>query len=131
MTEGVSKDIRENKNTKITQKIFDLVNKFEVRLVCTLDAFCDYCKEVEESGEDKGPLYKWTKDVINNPEKKIKHSKSFAFYKGNEQIYEKVLADALYLDLIELQKKNIIEDVKLYDNNLNNNPQPPKKYFAD
>ena len=131
MTEGVSKDIRENKNTKITQKIFDLVNKFEVRLVCTLDAFCDYCKEVEESGEDKGPLYKWTKDVINNPEKKIKHSKSFAFYKGNEQIYEKVLADALYLDLIELLKKNIIEDVKLYDNNLNNNPQPPKKYFAD
>ena len=131
MTEGVSKDIRENKNTKITQKIFDLVNKFEVRLVCTLDAFCDYCKEVEESGEDKGPLYKWTKDVINNPEKKIKHSKSFAFYKGNEQIYEKVLADALYLDLIELQKKNIIEDVKLYDNNLNNNPQPPKKYFVD
>ena len=68
MAEDVSKDIRENKNTKVTQKIFDLANKFDVRLVCTLDAFCDYCREIEESGEDKGPLYKWTKDVITNPE---------------------------------------------------------------
>ena len=66
MAEDVSKDIRENKNTKVTQKIFDLANKFDVRLVCTLDAFCDYCREIEESGEDKGPLYKWTKDVITN-----------------------------------------------------------------
>ena len=46
VTEDVSKDIRENKKTKVTQKIFDLVKKFDVRLVCTLDAFCDYCRQV-------------------------------------------------------------------------------------
>ena len=131
VAEDVSKDIRENKNTKVTQKIFDLASKFDVRLVCTLDAFCDYCREIEESGEDKGPLYKWTKDVITNPEKKIKHSKSFAFYKGNNQIYEKALAEALYSDLRKLLKLEIIKDVKLYDNDLKSNPQPPKKYFVD
>ena len=131
VTEDVSKAIRENKKTKVTQKIFDLVKKFDVRLVCTLDAFCDYCKEVEENGEDKGPLYKWTKDVIANPEKRAKHRKSFAFYRGNDQIYEKELANELFSDLGKLLKKNIIKDVKLHDNQLSSNPQPPNKYFAD
>ena len=131
VAEDVSKDIRENKKTKVTNQIFDLVQKFDVILVCTLDAFCDYCKEVEENGEDKGPLYKWTKDVIANPEKRVKHSKSFAFYKGNLQTYDKALADALYSDLCKLLKKDIIKDVKLHDNDLKSNPQPPKKYFVD
>ena len=131
VTEDVSKDIRENKKTKVTQKIFDLVQKFDVRLVCTLDAFCNYCKEVEENGEDKGPLYKWTKDVIANPEKRAKHIKSFAFYQGNEQIYDKVLADALYAECCKLLQKDIIKDANLHDNNLKTNPQPPKRYFAD
>ena len=50
--------------------------------------------------------------------KRAKHSKSFAFYRNNDQIYEKALASALFSDLGKLLKKDIIKDVKLHDNQL-------------
>ena len=39
VAEDVSKDIRENKNTKVTQKIFDLANKFDVDWFVLLTLF--------------------------------------------------------------------------------------------
>ena len=72
------------------------------------------------------PLYHWTKSVIQDPDKQIKHSKSFAFYFGDEQIYEKDLAVSLYNDLVEFNDENKIEEIKMIDSNPRNNPQPPK-----
>ena len=60
------------------------------------------------------------------PQKKIKHSKSFAFYLGNEQIYEKQRAQSLYNDLLAFNNENKIEEIKIIDSNPRNNPQPPK-----
>lgn len=99
-----------------------------VTSVCTYDAFCGYCQEAEANGVEKYSLYEWTKATIDNPEKKDKHVKSFAFYKGSDQVYEKSLAELLHRDLTPLQNNGIIEELKLIDSNPENNPQPPKKY---
>lgn len=48
-------------------------------LVCTYDAFSAYCAEAEENGINEYELYYWTKATIDNPEKKAKHIKSYAF----------------------------------------------------
>ena len=69
-------------------------------IVNTFDAFKDYCDEAEENGIEKYSLYHWTKSTIEDPEKKAKHLKGFAFYKGEaDQIYEKELAEALVASL--------------------------------
>ena len=41
------------------------------------------------------PLYKWTKDTIQNKVKKIKYLKSFTVYVKDEQLYEKDIADRI------------------------------------
>ena len=108
-------------------KIIKIAKKYQTRPVCTLDGFLDYVKEAEKNDIEEYPLYHWTKSVVDDPQKKIKHSKSFAFYFGDEQIYEKQRAQSLYNDLLELNDENKIEEIKIIDSNPRNNPQPPKK----
>ena len=54
-----------------------------------------------------------------------KHLRSFAFYKGDEQVYSLALADALFFDLDILLKSGKIEELNKIDSNPKNNPQPP------
>ena len=61
----------------------------------------------------------------NDPEKKEKHLKSFGFYRNDDQVYEKVLADKIYSQLLPLAENGTIDEVKLIDSNPANNPQPP------
>ena len=110
----------------ISKKINNIARKHQTRPVCTLDGFLDYVKEAERNNIKDYPLYHWTKSVVQDPDKQIKHSKSFAFYFGDEQIYEKELAVSLYNDLVELNDKNKIEEIKMIDSNPRNNPQPPR-----
>ena len=74
------------------------------------------------------PLYKWTKDTIENSSKKIKYMKSFTIYIENEQLYSKDIADRLEKKILSLDCSCILK-VSKYDSNPKNNPQPPKKYF--
>ena len=124
----VSYDLRNGIASSTTNKISAVAKKYGVTSVCTYDAFCGYCQEAEANGVEKYSLYEWTKATIDNPEKKDKHVKSFAFYKGSDQVYEKSLAELLHRDLTPLQNNGIIEELKLIDSNPENNPQPPKKY---
>ena len=125
VSEEVSKALRTEECTLVTKSILSISYKFGVLPVCTFDAFCGYCKESEENGIEKYPLYHWTKSVIDNPEKRTKHLKSFAFYKGLEQVYKKPFAEELYFELKSLLESHLIEDLHLIDNNPKNNPQPP------
>ena len=111
----------------IDKKILAIAKKHGTRPVCTYDAFCDYCSEAEANGIEKYSLYDWTKQTIENQEKKEKHIKSFAFYKDNDQIYEETLAVALHGDLLPLKKNGAIEELTLIDSNPKNNPQPPSE----
>jgi hypothetical protein len=123
----VSNNLRTNEPSKTTESILAIAKKHGTRPVCTYDAFCDYCSEAEANGIEKYSLYDWTKQTIENQEKKEKHIKSFAFYKDNDQIYEKMLAVALHGDLLPLKNDGAIGELTLIDSNPENNPQPPSK----
>ena len=123
----LSKNLRTNEPTKTAENILAIAKKYGTRPVCTYDAFCDYCSEAEANDIEKYSLYDWTKQTIENPEKKEKHIKSFAFYKDNDQVYDKILAVALHEDLLPLKNNGLIEELTLIDSNPKNNPQPPSK----
>ncbi len=117
-----------NKEYNIVSEILVIANRHNAKPVCTLDAFVGYVEEAEECGIEKYPLYHWTRNVIDNGEKRIKHSKSFAFYYNGNQIYDKEIALNLYQDLLKLYKEKKIEELKMIDSNPKNNPQPPKHF---
>ena len=77
-----------------------------------------------QNGLGEYSLCNWTKATFDDPVKREKHQKSFAFYRDNDQIYPKDMAEKFYHDLIALNLMGILE-VKLIAPNLVNNPQPP------
>ena len=127
LPQNFADDLRNDGNLSLSKEINKIARKHKTRPVCTLDGFLDYVKEAQKNGIEGYPLYHWTKSVVEDPKKKIKHSKSFSFYYGDEQIYEKQLAESLYNDLLEFNNENKIEEIKIIDSNPRNNPQPPKK----
>ena len=127
LNQSFADDLRSDSNLDLSKEINKIARNHRTRPVCTLDGFLDYVKEAEKNDIEEYPLYHWTKSVVDDPQKKIKHSKSFAFYFGDEQIYEKQRAQSLYNDLLELNDENKIEEVKIIDSDPRNNPQPPKK----
>ena len=127
LNQSFADDLRSDSNLDLSKEINKIARNHSTRPVCTLDGFLDYVKEAEKNDIEEYPLYHWTKSVVDDPQKKIKHSKSFAFYFGDEQIYEKQRAQSLYNDLLELNDENKIEEIKIIDSNPKNNPQPPKK----
>ena len=127
LPQNFANDLRNDSNLNLSKEINKIAKKHKTSPVCTLDGFLDYVKEAQKNGIEEYPLYHWTKSVVEDPKKKIKHSKSFAFYYGDEQIYEKQRAESLYNDLLEFNNENKIEEIKIIDSNPRNNPQPPKK----
>tara|TARA_B100001540_G_C15701474_1_gene594094 strand:+ start:643 stop:1062 length:420 start_codon:yes stop_codon:yes gene_type:complete len=126
VNDEMSSNLRKNKPSGLARQIKSLARKHGTTLVCTYDAFVDYCREAESNSVEDYPLYAWTKQTIENPEKKQKHLKSFAFYRNNDQVYEKALAETIYSELLPLADNGTIDEVKLIDSNPANNPQPPK-----
>ena len=126
VSDNLSESLRSGNHTDLAQKLDKISNDHGMSLVCTYDAFKGYCDEAEENGIDEYALYEWTKSTIENPEKKAKHLKSFAFYRGFEQIYEKELALSLEEKLKKLGKSADLLEIKVIDSNPANNPQPPK-----
>ena len=100
LPQDLADDLRSESNLDISKKINNIARKHQTRPVCTLDGFLDYVKEAERNNFKDYPLYHWTKSVVQDPDKQIKHSKSFAFYLGDEQIYEKERAVSLYNELV-------------------------------
>jgi len=92
VTSALSKDLRSRGTSATAQKVIEIAKKYDMRAVCTYDAFKAYCEEAERDGLDGYSLYNWTKATLNNPTKREKHRKSFAFYRDNDQIYPKDVA---------------------------------------
>ena len=122
----LSEDLRGANDLELSKQITKIATDNDARLVCTFDAFADYCEEAERVGIEKYELYHWTKSTIDNPDKKAKHLKSFAFYQGNNQVYSKKLACTIEQCLKELESHDDIVEINLIDSNPKNNPQPPK-----
>lgn len=96
-------------------------------LKCQFDAFADYVSEAERMGTEHYPLYQWTRQTVENPEKKAKYLQSFTLYVNGEEVYGKDAADALEASLSKLIDTNGILRVSRYDTNPENNPQPPAR----
>ena len=126
VSKKLSEDLRGANNLELSKAILKIATDNNAQLVCTFDAFSDYCEEAERVGIEEYELYHWTKSTIDNPEKKAKHLKSFAFYEGNNQVYSKELACMIEQRLKGLESDNDIVEINLIDSNPKNNPQPPK-----
>ena len=126
VSESLSESLRSGKHSGLADKLDEISSTHGMSLVCTYDAFKGYCDEAEENGVEEYALYEWTRSTIENPEKKAKHLKSFAFYRGFEQIYEKELALSLEESLQKVGMSEDLLEIKVIDSNPANNPQPPK-----
>ena len=127
VSDKLSEDLRGMHELELSQAISSIANENGSRVVCTFDAFAEYCEEAEKNGIEHYELYHWTKSTIENPEKKSKHLKSFAFYEGNNQVYSKDLACSIEQSLKDLNSGDEIVEINLIDSNPANNPQPPKR----
>ena len=126
VSKKLSEDLRGANDLELSKEILEIATDNNTQLVCTFDAFSDYCEEAERVGIEEYELYHWTKSTIDNPEKKAKHLRSFAFYEGKNQVYSKELACMIEQRLKGLESDNDIVEINLIDSNPKNNPQPPK-----
>ena len=126
LSEELSNAMRKNQPSTRADQIRTIASSYNMNIVCTFDAFQEYCNEAEQNGIEGYPLYEWTKEVINDPGKQQKHLKSFAFYKGLDQIYEKKLAVKIQQEIEAIRDDFDILEVRLIESNPANNPQPPQ-----
>src|SRR5471030_2197712 len=105
----------------------DLLRRHDASLTCQFDAFSDYVSEAERLGPEQYSLYQWTKETIENPEKKAKYLRSFTVYVDGEELYPREIADLLHSELSALVGTAGIERVVMIDSNPANNPQPPTR----
>ena len=131
LSQRLSDDLRKNQPSIRADELRKIASSHNMTLVCTFDAFQEYCNEAEQNGIQSYPLYEWTKAVIKDPIKQQKHTKSFAFYLGIEQVYEKNIAAAIQQEIEAIKENKDILEVKLIDTNPAKNPQPPQTSVAD
>jgi hypothetical protein len=105
----------------------DVLRKHNATLKCQFDAFADYVNEAERHGTENYPLYQWTKETIENPEKKAKYRQSFTVYVKGDETYGKDVADVMENELLKLVGEDGIRRVSRFDTNPANNPQPPRR----
>jgi hypothetical protein len=102
----------------------DILRKHDASLKCQFDAFADYVSEAERSGAENYPLYQWTRETIENPEKKSKYLKVFTVYVNGAAVYSGAIADSLQSKFSALGGDTGIESIVRFDTNPANNPQP-------
>ena len=105
----------------------DVLRRHNATLKCQFDAFADYVREAEKRGTENYPLYQWTRETIENPEKKAKYLQSFTVYVNGDEIYGKQIADDMEAELSNLAGKEGIRSVSRFDTHPANNPQPPRR----
>jgi hypothetical protein len=105
----------------------EVLRKHHASLKCQFDAFADYVGEAERLGPEHYPLYQWTKETIEKPEKKARYLRSFTLYVDGAQVYSKEIADPLHAELTALVGAGGIENAVKFDTNPANSPQPPAR----
>ena len=119
--------LRADATATIRPALQDILLRHNASLTCQFDAFADYVSEAERLGTEHYPLYQWTRETIENPEKKAKYLQSFTVYVNGAEVYEKSVTDALEEELLKLVAANGITRVSRFDTNPANNPQPPAR----
>ena len=128
LSDEIAHEVRNKNYDKLNEYIGEVLLKVNAELICQYDAFNNFLLECEKENNTNNPLYKWTKDTIENSLKKKKYLKSFTIYVNGEQLYDKKTADYLENEIKKLNEKKILK-INKYDSDPKNNPQPPKKYL--
>jgi hypothetical protein len=127
VSSALANDLRTDPEGASHAALRNVLRKHNAILKCQFDAFADYVSEAEKQGPENYPLYQWTKQTIENPEKKAKYLQSFTVYVNGNEIYGKEIADVLETELTALASDDDIQSVTRFDSNPANNPQPPKR----
>jgi hypothetical protein len=120
----VADTARKDPEHETLKDLNELLARHHASLKCQFDAFADYVAEAERNGVGHYPLYRWTRETIENPAKKAKYLEAFTLYVNGDEVYDKALADALESDLQALAS-DAITDIRKLDTNPANSPQPP------
>lgn len=116
-------------NSMMVQGLLTMLVKHNAVLKNQYDAFADFCKDVEARGDTDTVLYRWTKDLLNNPKKKEQYATRFTIYAdGGKEVYSKEVADALEADLQRYFENGMITKINKIDSNPANNPQAPARF---
>jgi hypothetical protein len=67
---SLADDIRKKKISETLPALDTVLKENSAILVCQFDAFNNFLKECEDEGNTDNPLYRWTKDTIQNENKK-------------------------------------------------------------
>ncbi|RDK02242.1 hypothetical protein [Paraburkholderia lacunae] len=105
----------------------DVLRGHHASLKCQFDAFADYVSEAERMGPENYPLYQWTRETIENPEKKARYLRSFTVYVDGNEVYGREIADLMETELLALVGDGGIISVTRFDTNPAHNPQPPAR----
>ena len=72
VTEDIAQEVRNKNYYKLNEYIDAILLKVDAELICQFDAFNNFVIECEKENKTNYALYKWTKDTIENNEKKKK-----------------------------------------------------------
>ena len=128
LEQNAARELINTKNINSCKSLEKIIKEENGELVCQFMAFSKFVEECEQDNLTDTPLYKWTKDTIENKKKKEKYMKSFTIYIKNQQLYHKEVADRIENKILNLGCRCILK-VNKYNSDPKNNPQPPKKYF--
>ena len=128
LEQNAAQELINTKNINSCKSLEKIIKEENGELVCQFMAFSKFVEECEQENLTDTPLYKWTKDTIENKKKKEKYMKSFTIYIKNQQLYQKEVADRIENKILNLGCRCILK-VNKYNSDPKNNPQPPKKYF--
>ena len=124
LTETARRDARAEAIGPITR----ILARHRATVKSQFDAFADYVLEAEQQGTESYPLYQWTKETIEDPEKKQKHMRAFAIRVDGEELYDKDTADALEAEFQPLLKDGLITRISKHDNNPANTMPIPDRF---
>ena len=111
----------------IDENLTSMLKIHDASLICQYDAFVNFVKECESKDETDNPLYRWTKETIEDEIKKNKYKNIYSVIVNNQQVYKEEIADSIKQKIEEKKLKTIISMDK-FDTQPKNNPQPPKKF---
>ena len=105
----------------------ELLENHNSSLMCQYDAFVFFVRECENKNETDNSLYKWTKDTIEDEDKKAKYQKIHSVYVDKKQVYKEDIADKIIEGITNLNLSTI-ESIDKFDTQPKNNPKPPKQF---
>ena len=111
----------------IDENLISLLEIHNASLICQFDAFVNFVKECENKDNTDNPLYRWTKETIEDEIKKTKYKNIYSIIVNNQQVYKEEIADSIK-QKIERGNLSTVISIDKFDTQPKNNPQPPKKF---